>query len=197
MSKVAVILADGFEEGEALVSIDILRRASLNVNILSLEETLFVSGSHNITVKADYLFKDSLGTLYQAIILPGGMPGAQNLAKNHDLIHFLKTHIKKNSLIGAICASPSLVLADQGLLENIHYTGYPDESLSYQRGIYKKEKSIVVDKNFITAKSLSYVIDFGLAIVTYLVSQAEAKKIAKAICFNGDNKKYFSLQGTL
>ncbi|KAL0266220.1 UNVERIFIED_CONTAM: hypothetical protein PYX00_011938 [Menopon gallinae] len=180
---VAVILAEGFEETEAVVPSDILRRATITTHLLALEE-LLVLGSRNITLKADALLRDKMNENYEAVLLPGGLKGAKNLAQSSLVKDFIQKIINKGGLVCAICASPALVLAQQGFLEKAKYTGYPDPTLPYKKaGVYLKDRAMVLDKGFLTAKGLAYSLDFGLAIVSFLDSPIKAFKVAKDICY--------------
>ena len=120
MKKVATVLANGFEEIEALTIVDVLRRAGIDCDLVGMEET--VTGSHQITVEVDRLWNGDLSD-YDGIFLPGGMPGAANLRDNPELIAALQEESRKGKIISAICAAP-IVLARAGLLKNKHYTCY-------------------------------------------------------------------------
>lgn len=182
MKKVAVILAEGFEEIEALAPIDIMRRAGFEVDILGLDN-LQVKGSHQVIIESDFLLSDKKDVHYDSIILPGGSLGATNLSESSLVEDFIKKGISQGSLIGAICAAPSLVLAQKGFLDDRKYTGYPSSDLPYERGFYQKDFGLMKDGLFITAKGMGYACDFGLALVVSLVGNKEALQIAESICY--------------
>lgn len=183
MKKVAVILAEGFEESEALVPMDIMRRAGFEVDLLGLEN-LEVKGAHQLRVKSDFLLEEKKDVFYDAIVLPGGSLGALNLSESSLVEEFLKKGLSNNTIIGAICAAPALVLADKGFLDNKKYTGYPSSSLPYERGLYEKDFGLMKDGLFLTAKSMGYACDFGLALVVSLAGNKEALSIAEAIYYD-------------
>jgi len=135
MKKVATILANGFEEIEALTIVDVLRRAGIDCDLVGMEET--VTGSHQITVEVDRLWNGDLSD-YDGIFLPGGMPGAANLRDNAELITALQEESGKGKTISAICAAP-IVLARAGLLKDKHYTCYDGFEEEIQDGHYQKE----------------------------------------------------------
>ena len=133
MKKNYVFLADGFEEVEALTSVDVMRRAGMDVVTVSINEGLEVTGAHGVTVLADSLFEDQDYSDAEWLVLPGGVPGAPNLAAHEDLCTLLKAHDEQGGHIGAICASPAVVLAPLGILSQRHAVCYPGmEALSGQ-----------------------------------------------------------------
>ena len=144
MKKVATILANGFEEIEALTIVDVLRRAGIDCDLIGMEET--VTGSHQITVEVDRLWNGDLSD-YDGIFLPGGMPGAANLRDNAELITALQEESGKGKTISAICAAP-IVLARAGLLKDKHYTCYDGFEEEIQDGHYQKE-TVVKDGNLL------------------------------------------------
>ena len=126
--KVAVLLAEGFEEVEAVTPIDYLRRAGLDLVTVSTGKTKLVTGSHGIPLNADVLFSDPGdrdAAFWDAVILPGGMPGASNLAASAAVGKFLKDLAAAGKIVAAICASPAVVLAPLGLLAGRRFTCFP------------------------------------------------------------------------
>src|SRR3989338_804820 len=112
---VLIVLADGFEEIEAVTPIDVLRRAGLEVVVAGLGKRQ-IMGSHGITIETDLMLEQYSGAP-DAVILPGGMPGAENLRKSETLKSILQKMKKENKLIGAICASPAVVLSSHSILD--------------------------------------------------------------------------------
>ena len=169
--KVAVLLAEGFEAGEAITIIDILRRAGIACDGLGLYE-LIVNGGHGITVKADKVFELSL-LEYDLIVIPGGLPGATNLRDDDRLIEALKYAEKAGKTIAAICAGP-IVLECAGLLKNHRFTAYP----GYENKIGKegsfKENLVVIDRNIITSRGPATAYAFAYALVDHLGYDAKA-----------------------
>ena len=164
MKKVATILANGFEEIEALTIVDVLRRAGIDCDLVGMEET--VTGSHQITVEVDRLWNGDLSD-YDGIFLPGGMPGAANLRDNPELIAALQEESRKGKIISAICAAP-IVLARAGLLKN--YDGFEEE---IQDGHYQKE-TVVKDGNLLTSRGPSTALALAYTLVEQFGGDAQS-----------------------
>jgi len=174
--KVMVPLANGFEEIEALTIVDVLRRAGIIVETVGIVGSV-IEGSHNIRIMVDKRINEIVPDEYNAIILPGGSPGYKNLERSARLIEILKDFNNKNKLIGAICASPS-ILAKQGLLDDKKATIYPgnERLLAYPR-----DKPVVVDGNIITSQGPGTSIEFALKIVEILLGQNVAQKLRQEL----------------
>lgn len=179
--KVLIILADGFEEIEAFTPIDILRRADVDVVVAGLGEDM-VTGAHGITVKTDIDFEDYKG-VPEALILPGGMPGAENLAGSIKLKDLIRKMNSKNKLIAAICASPALVLGPTGILQGRKATCYPGLEVSFTPEIAFSKKEVVQDGNIITSRGPATAFKFGLKIAEELVGKDKSDMIAKQMVF--------------
>ena len=167
---VYVFLADGFEEAEALVTVDILRRAGIKVTCVGVNKREIV-GSHGIKSMADIKTGEFAPVDLQAVVLPGGMPGTLNLEANKTVCHTAKAAFQNGKLVAAICAAPS-VLGHLGLLKGKNATCYPgfEEELL---GANFKNRPVVTDENIITAKGAGAVFDFGFAIVDYLTGSSK------------------------
>ncbi len=176
MKEVFVFLANGFEETEAVATIDILRRGDLKVNTVSISNTTLVTGAHNIPVVADMIFEDADFTNGSMLVLPGGMPGASNLNAHAGLKNLLSFYFESGKNVAAICAAP-LVLGGLGILEGKKATCYP--SFESQL-IGAKVTTNPVEKagTVITGRGPGYVIDFGLALVEELQGKAKADEVA-------------------
>lgn len=173
-----VFLADGFEEIEAIAPIDMLRRAGLEVKTVGIWKRVVTSG-RGISVTADILDSEAVFDKLQMIVLPGGMPGAENLY-NSEIVKKLIAFSNENKLyIGAICAAP-FILGKMGLLKGVKATCYPGYEKDLE-GAMIENKSVVADKNFITAKGAGVAIEFGLALVSALCGKEKADKIQKQI----------------
>ncbi len=177
--KAIVILADGFEEIEASRVIDILRRADIDVTIAGLSEAK-AKGSHEIEILADKKLDDA-GEDFDACILPGGMPGATNLASSQKVNDIIKDFHKKGKLIAAICAAPSVVLAPTGILDGKTTTGYPGMQKGFSKDTSYRQDKVVKDGNIITSQGPATALDFALAIVKSLAGEETADKVAKAV----------------
>ena len=164
MVKVAVILAPGFEEMEALAPVDLLRRANFKVDIIGLEEE--VAGSHGITVKADKVISQSLKA-YDLIVIPGGQPGANNLKNNEIVIDSLKFAYANGNKVAAICAGP-IVLEKAGLLTWKNYVSFPGTETEIKNGHRQADAIVVRDGNILTARGAGAAYEFSLALIEML-----------------------------
>ena len=176
-----VFLADGFEEIEALATVDILRRCELEVKTVSISESLEVSGTHGIKVMADIKTDEVDEENLEAIVLPGGLPGADNLENCKFVTNLLVKAAKENKIIAAICAAPKIpgVL---GLLSGVKATCYPGfEARLFSAKV--SHKRLVCDKNFITAKGAGVSHEFALAIATALNKGVSAKRAIKGMFY--------------
>lgn len=176
---VYAFLADGFEEVEALMVVDILRRAGIETVTVSVSDNYEVKSSHNIVVRADDLIKDVDFDKAELIFLPGGIPGTPNLAACETLVANIKEFNNKGKRLAAICAAPS-ILGELGILEGKVVSCYPGYEDSLKGATYKREK-VITDGNITTARGLGAAIDMGLELVTILKSKEEADSIAEKI----------------
>ena len=179
MSLVYTFLADGSEEVEALAVVDILKRAGIETEIVSIKDTKEVITSHNINIKTDILFEEADFDKADMIFLPGGIPGTPNLAAHSGLMKKIKEFDEQGKFISAICAAPS-ILGELGLLKYKKATCYPGFEDKLVGAEYTGEK-VVTDGNIITAKGLGAAIELGLEIVRILVDESVAKDIAEKI----------------
>jgi 4-methyl-5(b-hydroxyethyl)-thiazole monophosphate biosynthesis len=164
--KTLVFLATGFEELEAVGTIDILRRGDIETITASITGDKTVAGVHNIPIIADELFEDVDYTCFDALVLPGGGPGSEMLNKHNGLRKALVHSYENNKLLAAICASPR-VFGSLGLLNGKKATCYPGIEPELTGAIIVNE-STVTDHNIITGRGPGLVIDFGFAILNYL-----------------------------
>lgn len=174
-----VFLADGFEEIEALAPVDLLRRAGVAVQTVGITGKT-VTGSHNISVTADILPEEVvLNEAVQAVVLPGGMPGAKNLDADETVSRAIAFAAEKGKLLCAICAAPFL-LGKRGLLQGktaICYPGF-EKDLT---GAEISEKSVCRDGSIITAKGMGVATEFGLKIVEALSGEKTAAELRATI----------------
>ena len=172
-------LADGFEEVEAIAPVDMLRRAGLEVKTVGVSGEV-ISGSHGIKVIPDIDIKNIvLDDNLEAVILPGGLPGATNLEENADVQKAIDFAAEKGKYICAICAAPQ-ILGHKGLLKGKKAIAYPGFEKELEDAMISEEY-VVLDGNFITAKGAGVATEFGLKIVSVLKNQALADEIGKAI----------------
>ena len=173
MAKVAVILADGFEEIEALTVVDVLRRANITCHMVGFEAQ--VTGSHAIQVQADRVFDGDLSD-YDMIVLPGGMPGSANLRDHELLIAELQKCEQVGKKIAAICAAP-IVLNRAGLLKDKGFTCYDGVQEQIADGYYRKE-TVVVDGQLTTSRGSATALTFAYNLVEQLGGDADALREA-------------------
>lgn len=181
---VYVFLADGFEEIEALGTIDILRRCGLSVQTLSVTGKRIVSGAHNVTVKADSVFRKNHLSEIEALVLPGGLKGAQTLNANAVLKQVLADFSAKGGLVAAICAAP-MVLGSGGLLQGRHATCYPGMEDYLVGATYHANSYVVVDSNIITGCGPAATPYFAFSLATKLIGADSANQVRKDMVFVG------------
>ena len=181
MSKVYVFLAEGFEEIEGLTVVDLLRRAKIETEMVSIMETKQVKGSHGIEVTADSMFADNDYNDAAVLVLPGGMPGTLNLGNYEGLCELLKKHYGEEKMIAAICAAPS-VFGQLGFLNGRIATCYPGFESKLEGAIVCAAK-VAVDENVITGKGMGAAIDFSLKLIELLVSKETADEISQGIIY--------------
>ncbi len=171
---VLVFLADGFEEIEALTTVDVLRRAELEVVTVGIGDKL-VRGAHGILVGADTDDSRIPTKDLQAIVLPGGMPGTLHLERAESVQRMIEFALVNGALIAAICAAPS-ILGHKGLLENrqaVCFPGFEDELY----GAVYCDQPVVADPPFVTAKGAGVAVDFALELVSRLDCDETAAKL--------------------
>lgn len=183
MSKVAIFMADGCEEIEGLTVVDIVRRAKLDIDMVSINDSVRVTGSHSIAFDADITLADFDRASYDALVIPGGLPGTTNLGANETVVEALKAQASEGKLVAAVCAAPS-VLGDNGILEGKKATSYPGWE-EHLKGADCLEDAVVRDGNIITSRGMGTAIPFALAIVEYLADKDSADKISDGIIYSG------------
>lgn len=179
MKQSYIFLANGFEEVEALGTVDVIRRAGMTISTVSINSTREVTGAHGIEVRADKLLSEvELTDSTEWLICPGGMPGATNLHENGRVGQLLKEHYSKGGLTAAICASPAVVLGPLGILAGHKATAYPGFEPIVTTETEMTGQPVVEDGNLITANGPANTFAFALAIVTKSLGAEEAGKVA-------------------
>jgi len=178
--KVAIVLANGFEELEAISIIDILRRADIDALAVGLEKKC-VHGTHGIELVADEILDDIKVSEFSMIVLPGGLPGAENLAKSEKLGKILRNFDANNAKIGAICAAP-WALATAGVLKS-SYTCYPGFENQIAHPGYTNSANVVKDQNIMTSKGPATAMEFALQIVRELKGEQVYSKLKSDLLF--------------
>ena len=181
MKKTAMLFANGFEEVEALTVVDLLRRADIICDIVSLDGAETVSGSHGVAIGADRGFDDADFAAYDALLLPGGQPGTNNLAADERVLALLREFHAAGKLTAAICAAPP-VLAQAGLLNGRRAVCSPGLADRLTGAVAGKE-TVAVDGTVITSRGVGTALDFALALVEYLDSRERADSLAKAVVY--------------
>lgn len=178
--KIYVLLANGFEEIEAITLIDLMRRANYNVTTVSIEDKAEVTGSHNITVKADSTInKESFDDL-DALVIPGG-PAVPNIAENTTILNLTKKCYENEKYICAICAGP-FVLEKAGILKNKNITCYPSWAPKMvDANVHDKKAE--ADGKIITGNGVGGAIEMGLKMVEVFSSREEAEDLAEKILY--------------
>jgi 4-methyl-5(b-hydroxyethyl)-thiazole monophosphate biosynthesis len=184
MKNAIVVLAEGFEEVEAVTPIDYLRRAGITVTVAAVSSNLSVKGARGITVNADTLLCDIIKrketAAFDAVVIPGGMPGASNIAASQEAAALIREMASAGKLVCAICAAPAVVLAPLGILSGKKFTCYPGMEEKVQNGTWTDD-NVAIDGSIITSRSAGTAGVFAVAIITQLLGQAEGNKIAQAV----------------
>jgi 4-methyl-5(b-hydroxyethyl)-thiazole monophosphate biosynthesis len=181
--KVYIFLADGFEEIEALTVVDFLRRADIDITMVSIQDTTTVTGAHKIPVTADATFEAVKDTKAEMLVLPGGMPGTLNLKAHKGLEEMILKQNQNAGYLAAICAAPS-VFAELGLLEEKKATSYPsfEEVLNDHGSRYTYDK-VAVDGNMITSRGMGTAIEFAAKLTEVLKDKKTADDILESIVY--------------
>ena len=189
MKGVYIFLAIGFEEIEALATLDVLRRGGVDVKTVSVLYDKFVTGSHKTTVVADMTYGEFKAEVQldgtdesDVMIFPGGMPGTRNLAENGEIINFMRLHYAEGGAVAAICAAPGLVVSQLPSLQGKHFTcfdGFEDAPVA-RGGIYE-QKPAVRDGNLITGRGAGCAVEFGLAILAHLKGEEAAAAVRHSL----------------
>jgi len=174
MSKVLVLLANGFEEIEALSVVDVLRRANIEVVMAAINKKQVI-GAHNVKVQADTHILDVKNSDFDMVVLPGGLPGATNLQKDANVQKLLKDFDHDKKTIGAICAAP-IALQSAGVLKST-YTCYPSFESNIRKEGYLNNQDVVSDENVITSRGPATAMKFGLVLVEKLVGSDAANDV--------------------
>lgn len=180
MLHACIILADGFEEVEAITPIDYLRRAGFAVKIAALDR-LEVEGAHGIKVQAEVRLADIAADPFDILIIPGGLGGAQKIAADETATTMLKKQLQSDRFVAALCAAPALVLGEAcKMLAGRKYTCYPGMEKHVSEGTYTGE-TLSVDGKLITAAGPACAQAFALGIIHQVMGEAAAGRVAQAI----------------
>ena len=184
MKKVYVFLADGFEDVEALIPVDVLRRGGLDVTTVSISDFPLVTSAHGVNIEADIMFEQGDFSDADLIFLPGGMPGASNLYAHEGVCEALKAQFDAGKKIAAICASPAVVLAQLGILDGKKATCYPGfEQALDQAGAKYTGDLVTVDGNITTGEGPAAAFPYAYELLTQLVDKQTSDQIAEGMRF--------------
>jgi 4-methyl-5(b-hydroxyethyl)-thiazole monophosphate biosynthesis len=181
MTKVIIILADGFDETAAVVSIGLLRRAEIEVLVAGLGKKQ-IRSVRGVEIIADEIFdaKNDYGD-FEAIILPGGAPGTANLLADDGVLNCIRKFFKDEKLCCAICAAPK-VFDKAGILKNRNFTCFPTVAKEIKSGNYFDD-AVVQDENVLTSKAAGTAIDFSLVIIENLLDEETAQEVIDKIYY--------------
>jgi 4-methyl-5(b-hydroxyethyl)-thiazole monophosphate biosynthesis len=190
--KVIILLAEGFEEVEAVTPIDYLRRAGLEVTTAAIGVNRTVTGSHGIPLTADVVLADlakagkTSAAVWDAVLIPGGLPGAANLAASKEAGALLKEMAATaEKTVAAICASPAVVLAPLGILAGKRFTCYPGMEKQVSGAQWSEDKVVIeagaAGGHIITSRGAGTAAAFAIAVIGKLVSEAEGEKVAWSV----------------
>lgn len=179
MAKVLVPLANGFEELEAVAAVDVLRRGGVEVVMASIHDSLDVKGAHGMSVRADALFADVADAEYDAIVLPGGGEGTENLKNSDALFRRLRRQDSEGRLLCAICAAPTVLVEAGVIAPGIHVTCYPTCQMQLDR--QWTPAPVVAEGNVITGQAPGTALLFGLVVLQALSGEKVAQKVARGM----------------
>ena len=174
-TEAVVLLAEGFEEIEAITIIDTLRRAQVETQVAAIGSSLEVHGGHGITVKADCLLTGLRGSKLRLVVLPGGSTGVKNIAASAEAKHLTATATE----VAAICAAPKALVSAR-LVEGRAITAYPGV-LDDQEGIRLSSAAVVRDGTFITSRGPGTALDFALTLIETLCGRASRDNVEAAL----------------
>jgi len=182
LKTACVLLADGFEEVEAVTPIDYMRRAGIEVHILGVTGKT-VSGSHGIKIEAT-LGAEGFSRDFDCVVVPGGGRGAANIAASPSAVYLVKRHFVAGKLVAAICAAPAVVLHGAcGILKGKRFTGFPGTEAKVEGASFSEER-VVEDGNLITSRAAGSAGEFAHAIVRALEGEHAAAKLATEVLLN-------------
>ncbi len=176
MKRAAILLADGFEEVEALTPADFLRRAGIDVTLVGVSGPV-VEGGQGIQVEADETIEEFSGSL-DALILPGGKPGAVRLSASEEVVKLLRQVDNDSGYLAAICAAPAVVLGPHGFLKGKSYTCYPGFEKDVADGRFVQDR-VFTDGTLITSRGPGTAAEFAVTLIEKLAGPGAARKVAQ------------------
>ncbi len=178
MKKALVVLADGFEDIEAVSIVDVLRRGGVEVVTASLAQTPVVRSAHGIAMTADAMFAEAADGVFDALVLPGGGEGTANLMASQELFERLRRQKAEGGLVCAICAAPT-VLEAAGVIEDEEVTCYPSCAVDMERPV--SDVPVVVAGQLVTGRGPGQAVLFGLVVLSCLTDERTAHRVANGM----------------
>lgn len=182
MPEVLVPIANHVEDIETVTIIDVLRRAQINVTAASIHDYKLIMAARGTKIEADCLLSDCIDRDWDLVVLPGGMPGAENLSAHQPLINLLRQQKRANKYYAAICASPAVVFAPHGLLDCNQATCYPTMQNKLP-DTTRAAETTVVDGNCITSQGPGTAMEFSLTLVELLIGNNKKMELADALLY--------------
>ena len=176
---VYILLADGFEEAEALVPADLLRRAGVQVSLVGLDGPE-ITGGHGITVKADLVLEQVEQDAMQMLVLPGGLGGVESIQMNLFATALIQRALNQGCYVAAICAAPT-ILANLGALDRRKAVCYPGMEEEMGSAVVQRGSAVVVDGRIITGEAAGSAFEFGLKLVEILAGTPAAQQVKTAV----------------
>ncbi len=180
MAKVYVFLADGFEDVEALIPVDVLRRGGVDVTTVSISDFPLVRSAHGVNIETDIMFEQGEFSDADLVFLPGGMPGATNLFEHKGVCKVVVDQFADGRKIAAICAAPGVVLGQLGLLEGRKATCYPGFQ-DMMDGAHYTADLVTVDGNITTGEGPAAAFPLAYELLKQLVDKKTSDQIAEGM----------------
>ena len=185
--NVLVPMADGSEELETVAVVDVLRRSGAHVTLAGVE-TLDMKASKGVRIVADRLLSECAAEVFDLIVLPGGMPGAEHLRDSAVLLALLKRQMDEGRLVGAICASPAIVLHPHGLLRGRRFTCHPNFTDGLADGQLVAD-TVVVDGSLVTSRGAGTAVDFALTFVDLFFGPERTEAVRKGMALGNQDQQ--------
>ena len=179
MKTAVVVLAEGFEEIEAVTPIDMLRRADVKVTVAGVGGTT-ITGSHGVAFQCDARL-ETIDEVPDLIVLPGGLPGSENLGNSHEVRALTQKVHDNGGICAAICAAPALTLAPFGILDDRTATCYPSFEKHFNASTKHSEERVVVDGHVVTSRGAGTSMEFALRLVALLAGDSRAEELRKGV----------------
>ena len=180
MAKVYVFMADGFEDVEALIPVDVLRRGGVEVVTVSTTEFPSVESAHGVSIETDLLFEQCDFSDADLLMLPGGMPGASNLFAHEGVCNAVKAQAAAGKKVSAICAAPAVVLAPLGILDGKRATCYPGFESALEKATYTGDL-VTVDGNVTTAEGPAAAFPYAYELLAQLTDKQTSDQVAEGM----------------